>query len=627
MLLHDTATGEEARASLAALAASGADIAAVGFDDQELERAFVSAGAGKPSLLEPAAVPGRGLGLVLASLRTTPPADLLVLRACTRPAPDVYGALRDVLYADSLGATAAAVPAPEVADPSGPAWGCVLVRREALQLATATVDTRPLAQAPLLDVLDLLLRQPGFVHRRAVSALAATPATAWAPPPARAGGDILRVLVDGRCWAHPVSGTQLQVLQLVRALARLEGVELGVLLPTAVHPSGAPGVAQLPAAVARHVSPGLPERRPHVFHRPFQLLFEHEIGEVTGFAERLVVTQQDMILGRTRAYFASEREWRRFGAMTHLSFLAADHVAFFSESARLDALDDGVLDPAKTSVVPLGTDHLEEAVRLDPAAARPPRGLEDAVPFLLVLGNDYLHKNRLYAIRLLESLAAEHGWRGRLVLAGEHAGFGGSAPLERAYLAGHPETARRVVDVARVDEAERRWLYRNSTLVLYPTLYEGFGLVPFEAAAFGTASVYSSRSALGEFLPAEGALLEGWEPAADAARIARVLGEEGAVDRIVEAVRAAGRPLTWERTARAYLDVYRSARAAPVGFSLLAGDDFALGARELVARTPAEGRLLKAYRLSPLARAGVDAALGAAAVSRRWMRSRGGGRA
>jgi hypothetical protein len=182
------------------------------------------------------------------------------------------------------------------------------------------------------------------------------------------------------------------------------------------------------------------------------------------------------------------------------------------------------------------------------------------------------------------------------------------------------------VDVGRVDEAEKRWLYRNAALVLYPTIYEGFGLVPFEAAAFATASAYSRRSALGEFLPAEGALLEGWEPAADAARIARVLGDEGAAERIVEAVRAAGRPLTWERTARAYVDVYRSALAAPAGISLVAGQDFGLEPRELVARTPTERRLLKAYRLSPLARAGIDAALGAVAVSRRWVRARGGGR-
>ena len=99
---------------------------------------------------------------------------------------------------------------------------------------------------------------------------------------------------------------------------------------------------------------------------------------------------------------------RRFSAMTRFSFLAADHVAFFSESARRDALADGVLDPLRTSVVPLGTDHLEEAAQASPAAERPPRRLDARTRFLLVLGNAYLHKNRLYAIRLAMTKEGDH---------------------------------------------------------------------------------------------------------------------------------------------------------------------------------------------------------------------------
>ena len=75
------------------------------------------------------------------------------------------------------------------------------------------------------------------------------------------------------------------------------------------------------------------------------------------------------------------------------------------------------------------------------------------------------------------------------------------------------------VDLGPVSDPERRWLYGNAALVLFPTLYEGFGLVPFEAAAAGTACVYSSRSSVGEYLPDQGALLDLGDPGGTARRL------------------------------------------------------------------------------------------------------------
>src|SRR5262249_24958428 len=149
----------------------------------------------------------------------------------------------------------------------------------------------------------------------------------------------LRVLIDGRCLAFPMSGTQVNVLALLRSLAARSEVEVAVLLPETVHPSLLADLRDVPGRIERQTNTRtLP--RPDVFHRPYQLLFERELGDVLGVGDRLVITQQDVILARTPAYFGTRRLWESYAALTRLSLLAADHVAFFSEHARRQALEE-----------------------------------------------------------------------------------------------------------------------------------------------------------------------------------------------------------------------------------------------------------------------------------------------
>jgi glycosyltransferase involved in cell wall biosynthesis len=237
---------------------------------------------------------------------------------------------------------------------------------------------------------------------------------------------------------------------------------------------------------------------------------------------------------------------------------------------------------------------------LDTATASGLRG-----PFLLVIGNAYLHKNRMHALQVFTSLRRDEHWSGTLVLAGGHPSFGGSAAVERRYLDGHPSDAEHVLDLGPVSESLKAALYRHASMVLYPTLSEGFGFVPFEAAAFGTPVSYSRRSALAEFLPETGALLDGWDADVSATRLAGVLADPTAGRAIVDAVRESGRILTWERTARDYLAIYEQVLTRRAGFSLALGG-LAIGP-EIAVMAPAEQLLLKIYRRSRAARVVLDA--------------------
>ncbi len=565
-------------------------------------------------------------------------ADLVVARWGATVDAGWYDALRSSAYADSLIATASALPDAQALESQedsvpigGPIWGCVFVRRDALELAVASFGGS-LAGRDVEAALEAALSQPGLAHRLVLTPVV-VPAGGTeelkrrlAPHPRarrsldliEAGDRPLRVLLDGRCFSFPMSGTQLNVLWLVRSLAERGDLDVSVLLPDAVHPSLASEIPKLPRSVERRTD-GRSGPRPDVFHHPYQLLFERELGDALGIADRLVITQQDLIATRTPGYFPSNELWERNAALTHLSLLTADHVAFFSEHARRDALDEVGLPLERTSVIPLGTEHLDE-FRDRPDLDERPAGVADGTRYLLVLGNAYAHKNRLFALRLFERLVRDHGWDGTLVLAGGHPPFGASVDDERAYLARHPEL--RVVDLGEVGEGEKRWLLRNAEVLLYPSLYEGFGLVPFEAAALGTPAVYAHRSSMQEFLPLDGALLDGWDVTTIAAQVADLLRDEDRAQGLVHALRQTAVPLTWTRTADAYAALYRSVLSAPVGASLVVGNHFTIEPREAVAGGLDELRLLKAHRRSGALR-GIGRALFAGfALARRLTRLR-----
>ena len=120
------------------------------------------------------------------------------------------------------------------------------------------------------------------------------------------------------------------------------------------------------------------------------------------------------------------------------------------------------------------------------AAPRRQRSADRDRPFLLVLGARFRHKNVRFALELLGALRDEHGWDGELVLAGGDVLNGSGSADDAAWLLRAPEHAGAVHELGAVSQAEKAWLLANAAAVVYPSTYEGFGLVPFEAAQVGT---------------------------------------------------------------------------------------------------------------------------------------------
>ena len=401
----------------------------------------------------------------------------------------------------------------------------------------------------------------------------------------------------------------MQFLSLVAALARTGEVQLTALGPPKVHPSVLPLVEPLRDQVS--FTTQLPFQVADIYHRPRQVHSLHELPECFAYGRRFVLTQQDMILDRTSAYFPSDEAWKAYRRATQAALASADHVGFFSEHAALDAASDGALDPERATVVPLGVNHVQTE-----GDAKPPPLLTRLGhrPFLLMLGTALPHKNRLFALRVLHELV-ERGWEGGLVFAGGDLPWGSSTPDQRRLLEGDRLLRERVIDVGPVSETEKRALYRGAALVLFPSLYEGFGLIPFEAAAFGKPCLYAWRGPVREFLPQVASLPSDFSVPATASMILDLLGNPSARDALVSEIRSAVETLTWEDTARGYLEVYSRALASPprsIDRAILHG----LGPANNLQLSPQERRVIDVYRRRPGFKAAVESVLRVGAATK-----------
>jgi glycosyltransferase involved in cell wall biosynthesis len=239
----------------------------------------------------------------------------------------------------------------------------------------------------------------------------------------------------------------------------------------------------------------------------------------------------------------------------------ADAVLFISEHAASDAIADNLVDPARVRVVHLGLDE----PRREGVAVVPPNDLPMAAQgnFILCIGTDYRHKNRIFALELLDQLRSRHDWDGYLVFAGPHAHSGTSELDETELLELRPGLAARVVFLGQVGESEKAWLYAHSKGVVYPSVYEGFGMIPFEAAAFGRPCFFAAQTALAEVLPASTATLVPWDVEQSADAVHDVLENPPKARALTAAVAAAGQRFTWEATTSAILDAYAEVITTP----------------------------------------------------------------
>jgi len=178
-------------------------------------------------------------------------------------------------------------------------------------------------------------------------------------------------------------------------------------------------------------------------------------------------------------------------------------------------------------------------------------------PLVLYIGGHDERKN----IRRLVEIVAHSGDSSErspiLVLAGRIAPGHETVRLQNAIRDFAMET--RVINLGYVSDHDLYDLYAVSSVFLFPSLYEGFGLPVLEAMAAGIPVVSSNSSSLPE-VTGDTVLL--FDPTSvDQGIVALNAALAAPSDQITQILRARDRArfFTWEQTGRATLDAYRLA--------------------------------------------------------------------
>jgi glycosyltransferase involved in cell wall biosynthesis len=367
----------------------------------------------------------------------------------------------------------------------------------------------------------------------------------------------LSVTIDARIVRGSFSGAHAETLELIAVLAGTEGVRVRALLDPAIGSEALAVLDRLPE-VERLSAPDLGAEvdRSDIVHRPYQVTSAEDLDLLAQLGERLVITHLDLIAYHNPGYFASFDGWYQHRRVTRQALAMADRVIFLSRHAAGDAIREGLVEESRIHVLAVSANR-EHAAPARPEGA--PQG-----PFLFCIGNNFRHKNRLFAIKLLAELR-ERGWEGQLLFAGADVGHGSSREDETAYLADHPELVPVVDELSSVNESEKSWLYANAAAVVYPTVYEGFGLVLYEAARAGTPCLFAPQASLAEVASIRAATIVPWDAKASAERALPLLRDGGERRHHIELVLgASSRQTDAESLGPRLVEIYDEAIELPI---------------------------------------------------------------
>ncbi len=210
--------------------------------------------------------------------------------------------------------------------------------------------------------------------------------------------------------------------------------------------------------------------------------------------------------------------------------------------------------------------------RVEVSRCRAAHGL--ARPYVLYVGSRERRKNVVGLIEVFARLAGEDPALD-LVLIGMRPQIEGARvqgvsawsgdALERAI--DRHGLRERVRILGRVDRSDLVALYSGGEALVYPTLYEGFGIPIVEAMACGLPVVASNRTAVPEVVGGAGVVADPEDVDAFASAVLGVIGDDGERERLRAAGLQRAGDFTWAAAARRTVDGYRAA-AGPTECSI-----------------------------------------------------------
>jgi glycosyltransferase involved in cell wall biosynthesis len=355
-----------------------------------------------------------------------------------------------------------------------------------------------------------------------------------------------------------VGGTESYLRKLLAALQRLDGDDEFVLYTNRENAGTFPlggRVREVPIAVRAESRPAriLAEQTRLPWHvRRDRLDVLHSPGNTAP----LVLSCPSVTTLHDVGYHLFPEDWSMAGLVANRILLPpmnrrAARVITISESSKREIVEVLGIAADKISVVYHGVDgNVADASAAERASVRARFGLDG--DFLLAVSGTHPHKNLDGLLRVYARLAKRRAPPPLVIV-----GVRGTHQARVEELARQARGGR-VVLTGWLSDVELGALYRTARLMVFVSLYEGFGLPPLEAMSVGLPVVSSNTTSLPEVVGDGGLLVDPRDDDALVAGLERLLDDDALRDELRERGLAQALRFTWSETARQTLRLLRA---------------------------------------------------------------------
>jgi alpha-1,3-rhamnosyl/mannosyltransferase len=372
----------------------------------------------------------------------------------------------------------------------------------------------------------------------------------------------MKILLNGLSIVYPISGVGQYTLQLAKGLEDLLGPgNIFWFGKKAVQNSSAPShnknslvADQIRYTLKNHLRklPGLTtglyswrnsrfkshvrQLKPSLYHETKYVPFHFDQGPT-------LVTIYDLSFVRHPEWHPADRV-KYFERYCLKKLPQADAILTISEFSKREIMGLLNLPPDKITVTLLGVDRI-----FTPGRQRVP-GLPER--YILSLGNLEPRKNLPVLVHAYASLPGDLQERYPLVIAGAKAWHHHELNSTLSSL----ERKGKIILTGYIPQGVLPNLYKNASLFVYPSLYEGFGLPVLEAMASGVPVITSNTTSLPEVVGDAGLLVDPQNVDALREGISRLLVDDTLRRDISGKGLERARLFSWEKCSRETLAVY-----------------------------------------------------------------------
>ncbi len=273
---------------------------------------------------------------------------------------------------------------------------------------------------------------------------------------------------------------------------------------------------------------------------------------------RAVVTIHDIIHLLYPQFLPSRAALVYARVMIRRALSRADRIITVSYNSKRDLVDYFGISPSRVDVIYNGVSPRFRPDVPDEERARVARKYGLKRPYLLFLGGEKPHKNLQNVVRAFaEARRSRPALPHQLALAGPMPK--NSARIDALIAA--LDVGAVVARPGVVAEADLPGLFAGADALLYPTLYEGFGLPVVEAMACGTPVLTSSTSALQEIAGGYSYLVDPLDVDAIARGIVSLTTDPKIRSDFIELGKKRALDFSWDKAAERTIEVYAEALA------------------------------------------------------------------